>query len=164
MFPCTAVFNSMQWLIGFFRDSPERQTENLALWEKFNEAVVKRFEQYQMPVIELGKSTPRQAVCQVFEKVNTDGVTLTVFELLTATFAADDFDLRQDWADRRSQWAGSQYRILSEVANTDFLQAVRLLATHECHHAAVEAGRDEGAAPRIGCQRVEVVAWVTGQG
>jgi hypothetical protein len=33
----------------------------------------------------------------VFEKVNTGGVTLTVFELLTATFAADELDLRQHW-------------------------------------------------------------------
>ncbi|MDQ2587274.1 GmrSD restriction endonuclease domain-containing protein [Saccharothrix yanglingensis] len=157
MFPCTAVFNSMQWMMGFFQYSPERQSENLALWGKFHEAVVKRFEQYQLPVIELGKSTPRQAVCQVFEKVNTGGVTLTVFELLTATFAADDFDLRQDWADRKAQWAGSQYRILSEVANTDFLQAVTLLATHERHQAAMEAGRDEVAAPRIGCRRADML-------
>jgi hypothetical protein len=33
----------------------------------------------------------------VFEKVNTGGVTLTVFELLTATFAADKLHLRQHW-------------------------------------------------------------------
>jgi hypothetical protein len=33
----------------------------------------------------------------VFEKVNTGGVTLTVFELLTATFDADELDLRQHW-------------------------------------------------------------------
>ncbi|WP_309116501.1 hypothetical protein [Saccharothrix sp.] len=122
-------------MMRFIQHSPERQSENLELWSKFHEVVVKAFEQYQLPVIELGKSTPRQAVCQVFEKVNTGGVTLTVFELLTATFAADVFDLRQDWADRRAQWAG-KYGILSEVANTDFLQAVTLLATYERHRAA----------------------------
>ncbi|MEU5693569.1 DUF262 domain-containing protein [Actinosynnema sp. NPDC020468] len=157
MFPCTAVFNSMQWMMGFVQHSPERQQENLTLWSRFHEAVVRRFEQYQLPVIELGKSTPRQAVCQVFEKVNTGGVTLTVFELLTATFAADDFDLRRDWVDRRAQWSGGPYRILAEVANTDFLQAVTLLATHERHQAAVEGGRDEIAAPRIGCRRADML-------
>ena len=36
-------------------------------------------------------------MCQVFENVNTGGVTLTVFELLTATFASDNFSLRDDW-------------------------------------------------------------------
>jgi hypothetical protein len=141
MFPCAAVFNSMQWMMGFVQHSPEQQNDNLQLWSHFHEAVVKRFEQYQLPVIELGKSTPRQAVCQVFEKVNTGSVTLTVFELLTATFAADDFDLRQDWVDRQAQWTGGKYPILAEVANTDFLQTVPLLGTYERHRApTVTAG------------------------
>ena len=30
----------------------------------------------------------------MFEKVNTGGVSLTVFELLTATYAAEEFNLR----------------------------------------------------------------------
>ena len=81
-----------------------------------------------MPVIELGKDTPKEAVCQVFEKVNTGGVTLTVFELLTATFAAEDFQLRLDW-ERREREIHSQ-SILSGVSNTDFLQAVTLLSSH----------------------------------
>lgn len=157
MFPCTAVFHSMQWMMGFFQHAPDRQAENLTLWGHFHEAVVKRFEQYQLPVIELGKSTPRQAVCQVFEKVNTGGVTLTVFELLTATFAADDFDLRHDWEAQQSQWTGGKYPILAEVANTDFLQAVTLLATHERREAAIEVDRDETTAPRIGCRRTDML-------
>lgn len=155
MFPCAAVFDSMDWMLGF--TASDQRGENLALWREFHPHVVKRFEQYQLPVIELGRSTPRQAVCQVFEKVNTGGVTLTVFELLTATFAADEFDLRQDWENRRSEWSGEKYSILSEVANTDFLQAVTLLATHERHQAALEAGRDELTAPRIGCRRGDML-------
>ncbi len=50
-----------------------------------------------MPVITLDKSTPREAVCKVFENVNTGGVPLTVFELVTATYATNEFDLRKDW-------------------------------------------------------------------
>jgi hypothetical protein len=66
----------------------------------------------------------------VFEKVNTGGVTLTVFELLTATFAADELDLRQHWKKEcQGAWSGSEYWILREVANTDFLQAVALPAS-----------------------------------
>ena len=57
------------------------------LWKRFDKEVVDRFEKYQFPIIELDKATPREAVCQVFEKVNTGGEPLTVFELLTATFA-----------------------------------------------------------------------------
>ncbi|MGV9367689.1 GmrSD restriction endonuclease domain-containing protein [Amycolatopsis sp. NPDC003731] len=157
MFPCTSLFDSMPWMMGFFQFDPARQNENLKLWGSFHDAVVQRFIQYQLPVIELGRSTPRQAVCQVFEKVNTGGVTLTVFELLTATFAADDFDLRQDWDDRRKSWTTGKYDILANVANTDFLQAVALLATIERRQAAIEAGRDEASAPRIGCRRADML-------
>lgn len=53
--------------------------------------MIKRFEQYQVPVIELKRETPKEAVCLVFERVNTGGVALTVFDLLTASFAAENY-------------------------------------------------------------------------
>ena len=92
LFPLSKVFDTDDWMEGFqeFWDFDKEKTR---FWNTFNRKIVKRFEQYQVPVIELGKDTPKEAVCQVFEKVNTGGVTLTVFELLTATFAADDFQL-----------------------------------------------------------------------
>ena len=40
-------------------------------------------------MITLLKETPREAVCKVFENVNTGGVSLTVFELVTASFATN---------------------------------------------------------------------------
>ena len=61
-------------------------------WKRFQEVIVSPFVQYLVPTIDLAKSTPKEAVCQVFEKVNTGGVTLTVFELLTATYAAGNFE------------------------------------------------------------------------
>ena len=96
----------MRWAMGFWEHGGDDASE---MWEQFHASVVQRFEQYQLPVIELGKETPRQAVCQVFEKVNTGGVTLTVFELLTATFAADEFDLRRDWDNQRESWSDPKY-------------------------------------------------------
>lgn len=60
--------------------------------------------QYTIPVITLDKDTPKEAVCQVFENVNTGGVSLTVFELVTAVFAMDDFELRKDWEDRQEKF------------------------------------------------------------
>jgi hypothetical protein len=82
--------------------------------------IIQPFQQYQVPLILLRKETPKEAVCQVFEKVNTGGVALTVFELLTATFAADNFKLRKDWADREKVL--KQYRAIGSLENTDFLQ------------------------------------------
>ncbi|MEI2640959.1 MAG: hypothetical protein V9G10_01125 [Candidatus Nanopelagicales bacterium] len=51
----------------------------------------------------------------VFEKVNTGGLALNVFELLTATFAGDkayfdkygtDFRLNDDWKETQAKFSG----------------------------------------------------------
>ena len=85
--------------------------------------------QYKMPVILLDKNTPKEAVCQVFENVNTGGVSLTVFELVTAIFAMDDFELRKDWEDRQKKYFDGD--LLSVITATDFLTACTLLSTYK---------------------------------
>lgn len=85
--------------------------------------------QYKMPVILLGKETPKEAVCQVFENVNTGGVSLTVFELITAVFAMDDFELRKDWDKRKAYYFSGD--LLSVITATDFLTACTLLSAYK---------------------------------
>lgn len=85
--------------------------------------------QYKMPVILLGKETPKEAVCQVFENVNTGGVSLTVFELITAVFAMDDFELRKDWDSRKTKYFSGD--LLSVITATDFLTACTLLSSYK---------------------------------
>ncbi|MFC7540717.1 DUF262 domain-containing protein [Siccirubricoccus deserti] len=79
------------------------------------------------------RSASKEAVCRVFEKVNTGGVPLTAFELLTATYAADGFNLREDWYGvsrpgqrhpGRAARLAEAGRVLRAIENTDFLQAV----------------------------------------
>jgi len=84
--------------------------------------------QYKLPVIALGKETPKEAVCQVFENVNTGGVALTVFELVTAIYAMDDFELREDWKKRKETSFNTD--ILDIVDAPDFLVACTLLSTY----------------------------------
>jgi len=95
VFPLAEVFSSSRWRSAFnlFHNHAPEFTQ---LWDRFEEQVLEVFKQYQIPQIVLLKQTPKVAVCQVFEKVNTGGVSLTVFELLTATFAVDNFLLRDD--------------------------------------------------------------------
>lgn len=66
-------------------------------WIDFQAKITIAAIQYTMPIISLDKNTPKEAVCQVFENVNNGGISLTVFELITAIFAMDDFELRKDW-------------------------------------------------------------------
>ena len=127
LFPLSQVFDSSDWMKGYL-EFWNLDREKWDLYNEFDKQVIKRFEQYQVPVIELDKETPKEAVCIVFEKVNTRGVTLTVFELLTASFAADDFQLREDWAGRENRLKNA-HPVLRRVESTLFLQALTLLVT-----------------------------------
>ncbi|AOW91237.1 DUF262 domain-containing protein [Streptomyces olivaceus] len=158
LFPLSQLFSNRDWSYGYEDYWKDRGQDGRKWWRDFEESFVRPFELYQVPVIELGKQTERQAVCQVFEKVNTGGVTLTVFELLTATYAAEEFDLRDHWNNVvRAAWNAPEYRVLKEVANTDFLQAVTLMATAARRADAATIGVDEERLPRIGCKRKDML-------
>ncbi|OUM87630.1 MAG: hypothetical protein BAA01_05015 [Bacillus thermozeamaize] len=131
LFPLARVFDLhalMEWQMCYCQADPTAAAERMGKWSRFLQDVIQRFQQYQMPLILLRKENPKEAVCQVFEKVNTGGVSLTAFELLTATYAAEDFNLREDWQERQRRIR--QHKVLEGVQNTDFLQAVTLLATY----------------------------------
>src|SRR4029079_1293859 len=126
----------MRWQITYLQADPTNMQARLATWSQLLKEVIQRVQQYKVPLIMLRKETPKDAVCQVFEKVNTGGVSLTVFELLTATYAADDFALRDDWAAREA--ALSEHLVLSSsFRSTDFLQIVSLLSTFKRRTAYV---------------------------
>ncbi len=81
---------------------------------QFHAAVDPAGATYNIPAIELDKSTSKSAVATVFEKVNTGGLPLNVFELLTATFAGDkdyfdehgtDFRLNDDWNETQRKFS-----------------------------------------------------------
>lgn len=96
-------------------------------FDAFDTEVLESIYNYKVPVITLGKETPKEAVCQVFENVNTGGVSLTVFELMTASFAAENFELRKDW-DMRRKNLNEHSNLLEVVSSTDFLTAITLLS------------------------------------
>ena len=158
MFPLDIVLDSgdrRAWERAYLHSGPGEQSDRWAKWERFEDAVTIPFEQYQVPAIDLAKSTPKEAVCQVFEKVNTGGVTLTVFELLTATYAAGDFELRKDWDERRGRL--SQHRLLAGVDATAFLQVVTLLATYDRRQSRLRGRPEDDKPPAVSCKRREVL-------
>jgi hypothetical protein len=143
------------WHLKYLTVEPERVSERLVRWNDLVQNVIQRFQQYQLPLILLRKETPKEAVCQVFEKVNTGGVSLTVFELLTATFAADDYNLREDWAARSKQLRA--YKVLGTVTNDDLLQSITLLASRARQQRAIESGVEPDRAPGITCKRRDIL-------
>lgn len=155
MFPLNQVFSTDVWMQGFWNYWNKKGEDKIGLFFRFQNDVLKNFAEYQVPVIALGADTSHEAVCLVFEKVNTGGKALDAFELLTAMYAAQGHKLRDDWlgdekADDPNLRLGIQKRlanfgraagqaqgVLANVASTDFLQAIALLHTKEVRLAAI---------------------------
>ena len=148
-FPLNLVFDTnerLEWLLGYqehFQHSPEK---NRFVGE-FMSNLSKTFDAYKIPIIVLSKSTPKVAVCTVFENVNTGGVPLTVFELLTATFAVGGYQLRKDWEERQARLRAIS-KNLHGVDETDFLAAVTLYASYQKNIARGSA---------VSCKRKDIL-------
>ena len=103
---------------------------------EFFELIFNRCREYKVAYIQLEKDMPIALVCKIFEKVNTGGTELTVFELLTAILAAcqddkgDRINLPSDWKQIEEKF--SAIPILKDAVNsTYFVTALTLLATYE---------------------------------
>lgn len=118
-------FEWEQAYLAYHNNSHEISNE----YRVFRGKIILPVTHYKIPVISLDKDTPKEAVCQVFENVNQGGVSLTVFELVTAIFAMDDFELRTDWDQRKREKLNGD--VLSIVTATDFLTACTLLSAYE---------------------------------
>ncbi len=154
MYPVSQVFDWDHWQDDF--DKYWRGDEHEAVRETFRafkRQVLENFKYYRVPVISLDRSTTKEAVCVVFEKVNTGGKPLDAFELVTAMYAADGHELRKDWygndeyKGRHRRFidtlrpADSEAGIIANVSNTDFLQAISLFYTRERRREAERAGK-----------------------
>jgi hypothetical protein len=156
-FPCSQILNSDEWEQLLSEHAPEK----LARFMKFRRQVVEPFRNYALPVISLKKETSKEAVCLVFEKVNTGGVPLSVFELITATWAADGYNLRDDWFGPRGNGGRharlGQRPLLRDLQPTDFLQGVSLLHSFEKRKLDLAAGRSGKEAAGVTAKREHIL-------
>ncbi|WP_190817000.1 DUF262 domain-containing protein [Saccharopolyspora pogona] len=163
-FPLHRVFDVQQvnaWQRVFVR----LDDANWDLWSRFEQYVLNHIQAFQIPMIKLSASTTKDAVCSVFERVNTGGVPLNVFELLTATYAGDrDYELAHGdyyrlpdvWQDIKKGLAAS-YPVFGRLENglddglssSDFLQAVALVMTWERKQA--------GSTAAVSCKRRDLL-------
>ncbi len=158
LLPLPLVFDTAgltNWQMSYLRLDPAHIQDRLNRWNQLVSTVNQRIQQYQIQLILMRKQTPKEAVCLVFEKVNTGGVSLNVFELLTATYAADDYNLRDDWDARLKKL--KRHKILEGIESTDFLQAVTLLATRTRREQGLVQGITADNATGISCERKEIL-------
>lgn len=167
-FPLNQVFDRHDWFYAW-RDHHRARGRDVADLDGRFRVVLDRIERYKMPLIRLDRSNSREAICLVFERVNVGGKKLDAFELVTALYAAEQFDLREDWAGaqgrsarpgRHARMLGSPSRrdVLVEVANTDFLQSCTLLHTREVRLARAAAGATHKELPQVSCNRASLLA------
>jgi hypothetical protein len=164
MFPVSDVFDWDLWQDGYnnhWRENESTREE----FRTFKRQVLENFKRYQVPVITLDRATSKEAVCVVFEKVNTGGKALDAFELVTAMYAASGHELRKDWYGKdglhgrhqrfvetlRPAAAGGG--IVAAVSNTDFLQVVSLFHTRERRREAETIGKLGKELPAVSCNR-----------
>ncbi|MFE9187813.1 DUF262 domain-containing protein [Micromonospora haikouensis] len=145
-FPLSIVFDGDK-VTAWQRNFVYMDDANWDLWARFEQRILNHIRSFQIPMIKLAASTTKDAVCSVFERVNTGGVPLNVFELLTATYAGDNeyeqahgdyYRLPDVWLDIKKGLAAS-YPVFGRaeqgaedgLSSSDFLQAVTLVNTWE---------------------------------
>jgi hypothetical protein len=159
-FPCNQILNHNTWEKGLIKYDQVR----FVRYMDFRERILEKFLLYQLPLITLHKENPKAAVCLVFEKVNTGGMSLSVFELVTATYAADGTNLREEWyGDVKKGILGIRKKLaakplLGEIEPTDFLQGISLLYTYEKRKGDLAVGKSAREATMVSGKREHVLA------
>ena len=156
-FPLDIILDSdlvEDWM-WMYLEAPSEAPDRKERWKAFKKGVITPFTKYQIPVLALPQDTSKLAVCQVFENVNTGGVVLTVFELLTATYAADGFHLRDDWEKRKEVFAG--HPLLKDLQSASFVQVVSLLATYHRRRQHLKDHPDEERPPPVSAKRADLL-------
>ncbi|WP_436786722.1 GmrSD restriction endonuclease domain-containing protein [Yinghuangia sp. YIM S10712] len=163
-FPLHIVFDPEKvnaWQERFTAADPA----NWGIWGPFN-VILDKIKGFQVPMIRLDPTTSMDAVCAVFERVNTGGVPLNVFELLTATYAGDQsyttakgdyYRLPDAWHEIKKQLA-SEFPVLGNIekgiddglSSSDFLQAVSLVLTWE--------RKQHGTGSAVSCKRRDLLS------
>lgn len=163
MYPVSQIFDWDTWsstAMELAWGNPDLKP-NFDTMRQFKKQVIESFTDYQIPVIELSEGTTKEAVCLVFEKVNTGGKALDAFELITAMYAAHGHELRKDWYGKGDEngrhsrltetlrYGGQDAGILQNVSNTDFLHVISLFHTRDRRLAALEEGKKGKDLPQV---------------
>jgi hypothetical protein len=124
--PCTALLTQRAfyaWRDGFEdwlrSTAPDRVTKYRSEWRDGWTASVTAFQSFQAPLVELpsvdeSDSESIGRVCAIFEKLNSTGVELSVYDLLTARLYRSGIRLHDLWAEacaahpRLRAWSGGK--------------------------------------------------------
>lgn len=111
-------------------DSMAKYREMLAQWERLVKPWSDRIKNYPFPVVELRPDMPLGAICHIFEKVNSTGKPLDVFDLCTAILWAQGFKLNEEWKKTTTELRQQHVLPMQPLVGKYFLQGMALLSTY----------------------------------
>lgn len=97
--------------------------------KEFHRRILRPLAAYDLPMTRLDRGTSQIGVGQIFAQANSSGVSMDVFELLTAVFALEDpeFSLAAHW--EKTEAVLREHAALDEIDRVRFLRGVSLLVT-----------------------------------
>lgn len=133
MFPLNLMFldEGFDWLDDMVDFHGEEREKYKEIKKVFRSRIIDLVKSYKLPVIKVLKETSQASVCQIFENVNRGGVPLNVFELVTASLAAEGIELRQEWKRVKDSFEKQNYEVLKNVEGTDFITSMTLWNSYE---------------------------------
>jgi hypothetical protein len=120
------------WKEEYLDQNSETKAEYMELsrtWDKLVRPWLDRIRRYPFPVVELTADMPLSAICHIFEKVNSTGKPLDVFDLVNAILWAQGFHLNERWEATRKTLKSEQMLQMQPqpLSGTAFLQGLSLL-------------------------------------
>lgn len=126
------------------------------LWGKLAQPWFQRLKTYRFPVVELDRNMPLGAICHIFEKVNSTGVPLDVFDLCNAILWAQGFHLNEEWYGNKEKVGISQelqkHLPMQKLSGTHFLQGLALLDSLDRKRA------NPGTGIAVNCRKQDLMA------
>jgi hypothetical protein len=114
-----------RYLMGLSGEHMGKFRELLNQWEDLVDPWIHRIKTYPFPIVELHEDMPIEAVCHIFEKVNSSGKPLDVFDLCTAILWSQGFRLNHEWQKMKTD-LGDKLE-MQPLNGTSFLMGIALL-------------------------------------
>jgi hypothetical protein len=91
--------NFDDWIDGLIDtvENPDERKRRRDVLRLVRDTYLTQLQNYRFPVITLTDAASLAAVCNVFEKLNSNSIRLGPYEILTAKFFKDNVDLRARW-------------------------------------------------------------------
>lgn len=112
-----------QWLDGYeeyWTEKGEKETarrEREGIYKFFDEHI----EKYDVSFIELDRNIEISKVCDIFTRINSTGITLTIFDLLNALMRPKDIYLKEMWREISNglgefEWQRTKVHLLQTIS------------------------------------------------